>query len=998
MVLFLDLVGFTRLSESLDHEVLHRVTSRIMGLLSAVVRSYGGYVDKFEGDRIMVLFGARVAAENDSARATACALRLLSLLTELSPMLPAGGLPARVGLSCGPVTVAPDAGGHLTAIGTPVNLASRLEEMASPGTALVDSAVMKECAGLFLWRDAGELRVRGLTEPVHCFEPVEPNPVRRERWHRLADPSRALMVGRKEELDVLLSWWNGCRSGRDNPVLVQITGEPGIGKSRLLHEFIAGIGDGVCILHGHTDPFTQPPLHLWTGLLREHLLNVHDGAADIAGALAALADSCPDRETAQSLRQVTPLLCGLLSRDRDAGLETGGDAGGRNSAAIRILVDAIGAGSPLVLALEDLHWMDEPSLATLRLILSGAERSRPLLVVTTERPPRFDPAGLAVTAGHIPLEPLSDVDVLSLALRLIDPSETSDATIDLGAGDLIIRGARGNPFFAEELTLGLLDSGNLKEGPDGEWLLTVHPWEIVVPDSVQGLVQARIDRLPSRERMVLHFASVQGAVFRTDVLEMSIRDYEPGLDVSASVAELCSMGFLSRGGGEIRAFRHDLVQKASYGTMLRHNRRVVHRSVAGAIEKLPPEERMALGPALFRHWREAGEIPKALECAPDAMNTAGDGGQIEEALRISRWILDVTEDDTSDRGFQAKMKALATRQSLLYRAGRNDEAGAVVAEMLAAAAGNVHWEAEALRAKAIGLHEAGFMDRVEPLLTEALSKAAEAGSEELAGRILGSLANYHSDTGNLEEALSLFQRSLAIRERLFDKPKTGVLFSNIANLYSRTGNYALSEEYYRKAVEIHTSQGDRVSLGYALNGLAICLARAGSVDEAGGIFMQALSAHTDTGNRREQAAVLTNLGTLAKMRGDYETSLAYRTRSLAIARETGSQGSVAIALLNIGNLRRLMGHPEETGGYCETALEICEGIRDRLSSCFCLSIHGLAALDLCDTELAVKLQARATALIDEYGIRQGVIDDYHELTDRMTSMGLRPAQPAVWGG
>lgn len=997
VVLFLDLVGFTRLGAFLDHEVLHRVTSRIMGLLSAVARSYGGYVDKLEGDRIMVLFGARVAAENDSARAVSCALRLLSLLDELAPLLPEGGLPARVGIASGPVTVAPDAGGHLTAIGTPVNLASRLEETAPPGSVLADQTVMRECGGLFLWRDEGAMEVRGFPSQVPVYTPLEPSRNAPEKWHRPAAPSGGSMVGRDRELNLLSRLLSRCRKGGGGPVLVRLTGEPGIGKSRLLHQFLSEAGEGVRVLHGHADPFAQPPLHLWTDLFRRHLAGDECGTLEEWGErLASIAMSCPDSETSHALTSVVPLLAGLLCRG--GAVNRGADPGRSSAFALKLLLQSLCAFSPVVLALEDLHWIDEPSLETLRIVLARADLPGPLMVVTTERPPGLELPDPVPGARTISLEPLRDEDVRSMAGNILGAAAGGEGVMDEATGELIVRAARGNPFFAEELTMGLIDSGSIRAGAGATWRLAVRPEEMSIPASVHALVQTRIDRLPERERRTLQFASVQGKQFRTDVLQLSMGSHHPGLDVAASVAVLEDLGFLNRDEGPVRRFRHDLVQRAAFETLLRHNRKVIHRSIAMALEALFPGAQQETAIQLYRHWEAAGERDRILEMAPVAMQVAGGGGQIEEAIGIADHVIAITDGGAVGNDLTARLTALGTKQSLLSRTGRNREALQVVELMYADAAGDPEWEAEALRAMAIACQEDGLVDRVEPLLNQALERAMRAGAEELQGRVLGTLANHHSDTGRTETARELYLGAMEIQQRLGNRTQTAALYSNIANLYARLGDHRASELYYRNAVALQTELGDRISLGYALNGLAICLARTGDLDGARQHFAEALAVHTETGNRREQAAVLTNLGTVARMRGDLQTSLEYRTRSLKIAEETGSPSSQAIALVNIGNLRRLMGHPEETAGYCERALRISTEIKDSITACFCHSIHGLAALDMKDAKLAVELQSRATAILDEHGIPPGVVDDYHDLTERMESSGLVPERPSGWKG
>ena len=238
-VLFADLTGFTNLSESIDHELVHSLISRIMVFLSSVVDSFGGYVDKFEGDRLMALFGAKASAENDSARAISCALRMLDIIEEIGPVIPGNdNLTARIGIDFGSVTVAPDPTGHMTATGATVNLASRCEEMAQTGKMLVTGKVRQECGELFRFNEHGRVKVRGIKAPVELFTPLGPGSIQKERWQRARRLSNSPMVNRLIEMNTLLSCLQEASGGSRNPVMVKISGEAGIGKSRLLHEFL----------------------------------------------------------------------------------------------------------------------------------------------------------------------------------------------------------------------------------------------------------------------------------------------------------------------------------------------------------------------------------------------------------------------------------------------------------------------------------------------------------------------------------------------------------------------------------------------------------------------------------------------------------------------------------------------------------------------------------------------------------------------------------------
>ncbi|MBN1435193.1 hypothetical protein JW921_10570, partial [Candidatus Fermentibacterales bacterium] len=282
-VLFLDLQGFTSLSESHDHELMHRITSAVMGALSRIVEAHGGYVDKFEGDRIMALFGAREAHENDCVRAVSCGLRMLQALEDLGGHMSRSGLrlPARVGISYGSVTVAPDPSGHITATGDEVNLASRMETSAEPGTVMATLRVRTECGDLFQWLDLGDITVKGKSEPVSAWRPVGPGAVQRERWERASALARSPLVGRESELALIseaidrhLSEGRRNRRGGAAHLVFDLVGEAGIGKSRLVHEACCSLlalrheEGGVQVLRGSARSFAQPPFWLWSTLMR----------------------------------------------------------------------------------------------------------------------------------------------------------------------------------------------------------------------------------------------------------------------------------------------------------------------------------------------------------------------------------------------------------------------------------------------------------------------------------------------------------------------------------------------------------------------------------------------------------------------------------------------------------------------------------------------------------------------------------------------------------
>ena len=187
-ILFLDLKGFTAMSETMDHETVHKIIGGIMQALSSVVKGHGGYVDKFEGDLIMALFGATMATENDCIRAVACGLKMFNVLREVNQIFSAKGyeIGARCGINYGSVTVAPDAADHLPVMGDEVNLASRMESTAEVNSVQITAQVKKECGDYFAWEDLGEIQVKGKKHPIHTFRPTGPGKIQTERWERAA--------------------------------------------------------------------------------------------------------------------------------------------------------------------------------------------------------------------------------------------------------------------------------------------------------------------------------------------------------------------------------------------------------------------------------------------------------------------------------------------------------------------------------------------------------------------------------------------------------------------------------------------------------------------------------------------------------------------------------------------------------------------------------------------------------------------------------------------
>ena len=535
-ILFLDLEGFTAISGQLDHELVHKIGSSVMNALSRVVEFHGGNVDKYEGVRIMALFGAERAHENDCVRAVSSALRMMDAVKELGGVLRNQGyeLDASAGISYGDVTVAPDPSGHLTATGDEVNVASRMEETAAVGTVQVTKAVRRECGDRFTWDDLGSVSVKGRKRPIHAFRPTGPGREQIQRWERAADLVKVPFVGRIEELRFLsgqlLATETKARNRRGGAIhrAVGVLGEAGIGKSRLVHEFaksLASLGGRTLLLKAGCASYAQPPLWLPLSLLRTWLGHGREGlppALDEKPELSGLLPAMKEEAVAQ--------LDSLLTRS-EAGSHPvlfSGEEEGRSGlySAIAEFFRTLAVGSDrVVVVLDDIQWVDSASREAIEFVLTNCDTDHPLVFLLIYRPEPVAGSEMAraLPEGYVTFQELelgeidekSSRDLIGHLLGVEGPGSTPEYE---EMASFLVEASGRNAFFLEELVLSMVETGQLERDKAGSWRLGANPEDLKVPGSIKGVIRARVDQLSEGCRLVLQVASVLGEEFGTEAL------------------------------------------------------------------------------------------------------------------------------------------------------------------------------------------------------------------------------------------------------------------------------------------------------------------------------------------------------------------------------------------------------------------------------------------------------------------------------------------------
>ena len=644
-VLFADVKGSMELAEQLDPEEWTKIMQRFFAILSDGVARFEGYVDKFTGDGIMALFGAPIAHEDHAQRACWTALALRDAVAHYATEVKrAHGIAfsMRLGLHTGEVVVGDVGSGAdrrptYTAQGHTVGLAQRMEALASPDTCYLSAATAAQVAGYFALEDLGEFRVKGHSEPLRVHRLVGPGRVR-TRFEASRARGLSSFVGRDADVRVLDEALAAAQSGEAR--VIGIVAEAGTGKSRLCHEVAERwrargitVNFGRALAHGKHIPYL-PMLDVF---------RAYYGIADrddertirekIAGRLLLLDDD---------LRDVLPIafeFFGVADPARPVP-RMDPDAKRRQIFALlrRSIRDPDAAADRLVVVVEDLHWLDDASEELLASWVDALDGSSALLLVNF-RPEYRAPWMERPWYRHLPLAPLEATATRELVGHLLG----DDASV-AGLAGRIHAQTSGNPFFIEEVVQALVDAGDLV-GARGAYRLVVDAATVRVPPSVHGILAARIDRLPEREKRVLQTAAVIGQTFAEPTL-VAVAD-RPDDEIRAALVALQAADLVfeqSPYPTPEYAFKHPLTREVALRSQLQERRRTLHAATARVLEAAHADKRDEHAALVAHHWEEAGDPAVAAQWQ----------------LRAARWV--------RGRDVQAAGRHLARAVELVRRA------------------------------------------------------------------------------------------------------------------------------------------------------------------------------------------------------------------------------------------------------------------------------------------------------------------------------------------
>ena len=637
-ILFADVANSTAMFESLDPESVHDIMDGCFRILMGEIHRYEGTINQFTGDGVMALFGAPIAHEDHAQRACHASLTIQKTLEPYSESLKNRygiDFKMRIGLNSGPVVVGSigdDLRMDYTAQGDTANLASRMESNAQPGGVLVSNHIYSQAKEFFEFESVGEIHVKGKEKPIQAFLLIKPTEVE-TRIAASAAKGLTRFVGRKRHMEALKEAYGTIKSGEGQ--VVGIVGEAGVGKSRLLLEFRNTLPkgehwyyEGRCLHYGGSMPYL-PILDVTRSFIgvkegeQEHVIR-RKLKERILGLDPNLQHIIPPYEELLSLKVDDEEFVKLEPKQKRE----------KTFEAIRDLLIRGSQDRPIVLVMEDLHWIDKTTEEFLTYMIGWLPKTR-ILLLLLYRPEYTHQWGSKSYYRLIGVGQLSTSTSAELVAAILDGGHVVPEL-----RNLILNRAAGNPLFMEELTHSLLQNGSIQK-KDDRFVLTRDVFTVQVPDTIQGIIAARMDRLEESLKRIMQVAAVIGREFAFRILETITEMKE---DLKSGLVNLQGLEFIYEKSlfPELEyIFKHALTQEVAYNSLLLNRRKEIHEKIGKAIEELYPSRLEEFCEMLAYHYSRSGNLTKAYEYLKESAKKAVRKDALSEGVRFYKEAMEV---------------------------------------------------------------------------------------------------------------------------------------------------------------------------------------------------------------------------------------------------------------------------------------------------------------------------------------------------------------------
>jgi class 3 adenylate cyclase/tetratricopeptide (TPR) repeat protein len=876
-VMFCDMEGFTSLTEKVGSEEIYSIMDEVYEILIHKVHDYEGTVNELTGDGIMALFGAPIALEDAPQRAIRSALAVHREISKFSDQLKSGTrmppIKMRIGIHTGPVivgTLGNDLRVEFKAVGGTVNLASRMQGLAEPGTTFVTEETFKLTEGFFRFEALGVKQVKGKEEPVKVYRVIALSTLR-TKFDVSAERGLTPFIGRERELELLLDGFQRAKAGKGQAF--SIISEAGVGKSRLLYEFRKAISnEDVTFLEGRCLSYSRGvSYHPHIDILKSNF-DIQEGDQEIR------------EKVKKGLRLIgvdepstLPYLLELLSV-KDSGIDQiSMSPEARKDRIIDALKRILLRASeirPLVMAFEDLHWLDKSSEDVLKSLLEGIPGAKVLLIFTY-RPEFVQTWGIKSYHNQLILHRLSNRESLEMVYHILGTKE-----IERALEELILEKVEGVPFFIEEFMKSLQDIKAI-ERRDSRYHLVKDIHDVTIPTTIQDVIMARVDSLSEGAKGVLQIGSVIGREFSQDLIQkvtgLSERDFLSHLSVLRDSELLYERGIYPQ---STHIFRHALTQEVVYNSLLLKRRKEIHETIGRAIESLYSERLGEFYEILAYHSFQGEDWERAQKyngCAGlKALSFSayeGAQGYFEKALESLNKLPRTRDHILEEIDLCFNMRAA------LFPLGRHDE-----------------W--------------AEYVGAAEPL-------AKEVGDKARLANCYNYLSTHLWTRGRHKEAIKLCEEGLALAESAGD-------FSVHITLMFHLGVPLLFTGQYERQVKLHQEMAERLSGSavferHGLAGLPSVLAHGmlswglaelGKFEEAEERGLQGVQIAEQGNNLFSTTWAYASVGLAFLLHGKLDRSTKMLEKAFALCREANVLSAFSFTAGSFGHAQSLLGHPD----------------------------------------------------------------------------------------
>ncbi len=940
-ILFADIVSFSTLSEHIDPEDLVEIMRSAYPCLLKPLQDHAGTVVQVMGDGVLAYFGAPFAQEDDPERAILAGLEIVARVKAYAAQLRRErGLEkfnVRVGINTGLVVVGemnPEKHLEYIALGDAVILAARLQQNAPPDAVLVSQATYRHVSGLFDVVPQVPMTVKGRQqiEQTYLIQQIKPAEHRLRR--RGIEGIETRMVGREPEMTALQNCYQDAIQGGETPLFL-ITGDAGIGKTRLLDEFAGWISAqpvSPIILRGRATAGTQSvPYGVFRNLFAKSFeILESDGSAQ---ALSKFRQGMHDFLDADQADLVGQLVGFDFSSSPAVHRLLGNPAFSEIACLYLVNFFRRLAERPLLVLLEDLHWMDDSSLDLIIELVSRLrwENEIRLMITCTSRSQFFErrPKWGEGMPGFTRLE-------LHLLTRLRSRALIGEILCKVEAipealYECVLNEAEGSPFFIEELIKMLIDEGVIIT--DGEpWLIRLEKLAVVhVPPTLTGILQARLDGLPAAEKLVLQRAAVIGRTFWDGLVRALTKEEREAQQVNERLAVLRERGLVYQrerstiAGNQEYVFKHAMLHEAAYETVLLRHRHIYHRQVATWIEANAGERLEEHLAQVADHYADGGQPELAADWYIHAGERAISQCSMQEARHLFEQALKLIPLDDLPRRWRALLG--------------HDEA-----------VGTLGLLADRQADDASLLNLARQMGDDSRLAVACFRQGCQANQE-----------------GNAPGSLQAFEQALKAARRAGDLTMQALILPMQVEILTTGGNLQSAAELVEPALEIANRTGDTNILARALNNLAPYYQAIGDVTRSVQLMQQQVEINQQQGNRLGEAVGLINLGYYYLSLGQFETGRRVLEHAMQAARSMGARSFMAYGLLNLGLAEWRLGQPQLARQKLELSLPMLQELGDQrglASRQFYLGLANEEAGDLSEATANYEAARVAFKLLD----------------------------------